>query len=109
MVTARTTSTTAKSVKVVASKPITPAQFGAQNPVIYRHYSISTPRLTWTISHNLNTKKFNAVCRDEEENVFTAKITTIDSNSFTIDLTEAIRGTVDVIFDTSTTQPIVIA
>ena len=108
MVTARTSSSTAKAVKVVASKPVSPSQISAQNPIIYRRYSISTPRLTWLITHNLNTTKFNAICRDEENNVFSARIKTIDTDSFAIDLTEAIRGTVDVIFDTATTQSIII-
>lgn len=109
MVTAKTSSVIPKTTKVVATKPVTPTQFGAQNPIVYRRYSISSPRLTWTVIHNLNTTKFNAVCRDETDNIFSARITTLNSNSFEIYLTEAIRGTVDVIFDTSTTASIVIS
>lgn len=106
MVTAKTTS--AKTVKVVTSKPVSPSQLSSQNPIAYRKYRIASPRLTWVIQHNLNTTKFMVTCRDENQNIFQAAITTVDSNAFTINLTEAISGTADVVFDTSTTQPITI-
>lgn len=67
--------------------------------VLYYHYQVINPKLVWRITHNLNTRRFIATPRDYEGNQFSAKIRIIDSNSFEVILSSAMKGTVDVYFD----------
>lgn len=77
----------------------------AQPPIekiVYRKYNFSSPSLQWLVNHNLNTYDYSVTLRDQYRTVFIAKTQTIDENNFIVDLSSAIGGTADVIFNVST-------
>jgi len=66
-------------------------------PVVIERYQF-TDALQWIVTHNKGTDKFVETLTDSEGNRFFAKVHVIDLNTFAINLTSAISGTVDVLF-----------
>jgi hypothetical protein len=69
----------------------------ANRPVLFERYTFNNA-LQWIIVHNKNTTQFSETLTDISGNRFFAKTHIIDENSFRIDLTSALSGTVDVMF-----------
>ena len=64
----------------------------------FRRYIFDTPTLNFRVVHNMNTTQFIETIRDDRGNRIFAGMEIENSNVFNIHLTEAITGTVDVIF-----------
>lgn len=64
----------------------------------FRRYIFDTPTLNFRVVHNMNTTQFMETIRDDRGNRIFAGMEIENSNVFNIHLTEAITGTVDVIF-----------
>ena len=67
------------------------------NPVIVERYQFSNA-LEWVVTHNKGTDQFVETLTDANGDRFFAKIQIIDLNTFKVNLTAAISGTVDVLF-----------
>jgi hypothetical protein len=53
----------------------------------------------WRVSHNFNTRRFVVVIRDQEGALHLTNPTILDNNTFTLQFTEPMAGTVDVLFE----------
>lgn len=67
--------------------------------IVYKRYNFTSPSLQWLVNHNLNTYDYTVTLRDQYRTIFVAKTQTIDENNFIVDLSSAIGGTADVIFN----------
>ena len=65
----------------------------------FERYNISTPSVSWIITHNKNTTQFSEKLFDSNGDQFYAYVETLDANSFKVHLSESISGYVDVFFD----------
>ena len=67
-------------------------------PIGYRQsaylHTQGVAAISWIVTHNFNTENFGYFVYDHNHNLVSANIAIIDSNSFTVILTEAIIGTV---------------
>ncbi len=63
------------------------------------HYEF-TNSIEWHVQHNMNTRFFVERITDINGHKIFASISILDSNSFTVNLTEASSGSVDVVFNT---------
>ena len=70
---------------------------GPQNNNI-KHFDF-IESIEWVVQHNMNTRFFVERITDSQGQQIFAKVTVIDNNSFVIKLTEAISGSVDVMFN----------
>ena len=75
--------------------------------IVYKKYVFNTPRLVWSIKHNLNTTQFSVTLRDSYGNSFISKTRVIDTNEFVVELTSAITGSIDVVFNTTDVEVVV--
>lgn len=66
--------------------------------VDFRRYKFETPVLNFRIEHNMNTTQFIETIKDEFGNRMYAELDIESPNVFNIRLTEAMKGTVDVLF-----------
>ena len=64
----------------------------------FQRFRFDTPTLNFRVVHNMNTTQFMETVRDDTGNRMFASTEIENSNVFTIHLTEAMTGTVDVIF-----------
>jgi hypothetical protein len=67
--------------------------------IIFRRYKTDTPKLTWTIEHNLNTNSFISNVYDSNGSKMHATTEIINKNTIKIFLTSALTGYVDIIFN----------
>lgn len=67
--------------------------------IVYKKYDFAAPSLQWLVNHNLNTYDYTVTLRDQYRTIFVAKTQTLDENSFIVELSSAIGGTADVIFN----------
>lgn len=74
------------------------SEFKTTSAVVER-YEFDTPSLQWVISHNRNTTRFVATTVDSIGNQFFAGIKTIDDTTFVVNMTTAMAGYVDVVFN----------
>ena len=77
-------------------------------PIVYKRYHIQTPQTLWTVNHNQNTDRFVVVLRDEQGELFDAKIVRVNDKTIEVHLAIALAGYVDLIFDVSTNPVIAI-
>ena len=61
------------------------------------HYEFSES-LQWVVNHGKNTRSFVESLKDSNGDRFYASVRTVDANTFVVDLTEALSGSVDVVF-----------
>lgn len=59
------------------------------------------PSLVWLVVHNMGTRSFVERLSSSDGERFSARVKTVDENSFSVHLTAAVGGFVDVVFDTS--------
>jgi hypothetical protein len=59
------------------------------------------PSLVWLVVHNMGTRSFIERLSSSDGERFSARVKTVDENSFSVHLTAAVGGFVDVVFDTS--------
>lgn len=64
----------------------------------FQRFRFDTPTLNFRVVHNMNTTQFIETIRDDRGNRIYAGMEIESANAFNIHLTEAITGTVDVIF-----------
>jgi hypothetical protein len=57
-------------------------------------FVFDNPSMNWLVQHNKNTSLFQKTILDEYENEMLASINIIDNNSFVVELTEAMTGSV---------------
>lgn len=74
------------------------SEFKTTSAIVER-YEFDTPSLQWVISHNRSTTRFIATTVDSIGNQFFAGIKTIDDTTFVVNMTTAMTGYVDVVFN----------
>ena len=72
--------------------------FFTWTPIGYRQaaylHTQGEASMVWTVTHNFNTENFGYFVYDENHNLVMANITIVDANTFTVNLSDAITGTV---------------
>lgn len=64
----------------------------------FQRFRFDTPTLNFRVVHNMNTTQFIETIKDSNGNRMYANTEIEDQNVFTVHLTEAMTGTVDVLF-----------
>jgi hypothetical protein len=103
------TPTSATPTSIGAILGVQQAEYYVELPVtkdtapktVFHHYDVVNPKLVWRVTHNQNTRRFIATLRDYDGNQFSAMVRVIDSNSFEVVLSSAMKGSIDVYFDVS--------
>jgi hypothetical protein len=77
---------------------------GIQGPVgpkssEWQTYTFNYPSLEWYVNHNFNTRRFVVVIRDQDGALHLTNPTILDNNTFILQFTEPMAGTVDVLFE----------
>lgn len=73
--------------------------------LVYRKYIVKNPATTWTINHGFNTPLvLGMTLRDSSGNQFYAGTEMTSNSTFQVHLTQAISGSVDVLFDLASTD-----
>jgi hypothetical protein len=66
--------------------------------VDFQRFKFDTPTLNFRVVHNMNTTQFIETIKDSNGNRMYARLEIEGPNAFNIHLTEAMAGTVDVLF-----------
>jgi len=67
-------------------------------PFVAKTFSFPVPALVWQVKHNMYTKNFLRNMLDVAGNEVFANITIVDNTEFLVEFTEAIAGSIDVVF-----------